>query len=202
MSELVLTVEQEDMKKLMSVPVYRGGNGIGKKKPRMIRTPLDFVKGEKARKRYTGVSGEVVIYNMFDKDNILTLEQIEDLGEEQASEYVKKAREFYNNQELQKIWGVNYYQLYTKVYKKYGVLMEKGGAGTSKGGTNRYQKPSGENGGVVKEGKIAKVVNKRSFSIGMEGDYDGEELSEKLLKLTDIINTQGKYTVVINLTEE
>jgi hypothetical protein len=201
MIEVDYGLEFDEMQKMMKVPVYRGGNGIGKKKPRIIRTPYDFLKGYKAKRRYTGVSGEVVIYNMFDKDNLLSLDEIENLGDEQASEYVKKAREFYNNQELQKFWGINYYTLYTKVYKKYGVLMEKGGSGTTKGGVNRYQKVEKDN-DVVKEVKSVRAVNRKSFSIGMEGDYDGEELAEKLLKLTDIINSSGKYTVVINLTEE
>ncbi len=120
--------EFQEIQKMMNQKVFRGSQGLGKKKPRVVRTPYDFIKGSKAKQEYTGVNPkDIKIYylecdemennkiendinsnNDSNKQEVIALEDflnIEDPKEAQLV-LVKLVDNNYSDVEVAKIWDI------------------------------------------------------------------------------------------------
>lgn len=90
-----------------------------------VKTQSDFM----TKKEINKLSGEVKVYNMYDKYNIIenvpSINEIESLPEKERINLFKFLKLTYTNKVLQQHWNISSGSLYNKIYKKYGLYSMK-----------------------------------------------------------------------------
>lgn len=174
----------DDFEKMMRRPISRGSQGLGKKKPRYVRTPIDLVKGAKARREYTGVDPTIRRYFIDmseEKLEIPTLEELRKLPKPEAQDLLEALREKHVNKDFMDKWDIKYAQL-NAIFKEYGVLAEP------KGGRTATTPPT----------KQAKAIATYNINPGV---FSGEEVENRLLALSGLVSKDRQYRLVVTLEE-
>lgn len=152
-----------------------------KKKPRNVITPYTITEDKKDYKE----EGECIIYNELEKENIKTLEEIQQMSFEEGKDYLEKLREKYSVRELTEIFNTSNYYMYNKLLKPFGLVK------TSPKTTQKPQKAD-----EIKDKK------RSNFTISLEGDFEGESLQSRLISLVDILEAEQDYEIYLTIEEK
>ena len=113
----------------------------------------------------------------------------------EATNLIKLARKHHRNVDLQAHWNISGYAL-NKLWKEYDIIRER---------TTPKPKPKLELKGAPKPEPIATTVFEpmpEGFKINLAGIYEGEDLQSRLLRLTDLVSTDTKYEIALELSEQ
>ena len=203
---------------------HRASSKRGFKGP--IKFQVDLLKGNK-RKEYIKGS-EIKMSNLYDKlENVPSLEEIEKMGEEKARNILITLRTKHKTSDLAKHWGVKAWVITQKLVKKYNLpklrsnekqsryynkkMIVTNPSSIKKTNNNELEKQKMELTNfshMIKNGITAileKVDNTKENSNGLflkiSGEYSGEELSSRLLSLTELAEKSLFYELNITIKE-
>lgn len=162
-----------------------------KKKPKVIITPDYLLRGRaKTIYQYGSLANKtkLEVYNMYDLEHVKTPEELKGWNFEDVKKYLTVLYSKYTVKELVKAFNFkHHYKLY-KLLDTYNV--ERKSLSLSQEQDNKKQKVDAE-----------ETALKNSFSMKFNGVFKGQEISDKLMTLMELIDKSKNYKVFISFDE-
>ncbi len=171
----------DDFEKLMRRRISRGSQGIGKKRPRIVRTPYDFCKGYHEKKQYTGVDPRKIRRYFMTSDNVIipTVEELRQLEPAEATKLLSSVREKADNKTIGTAWGLKPWQV-NKVFHEFKVI-----------DTRRT---------AVKKPPLP-AVPLPQFTMQLGGVFRGDAAKERLLVFAHTLQPETNYKITVTVEE-
>jgi hypothetical protein len=211
-----LLLEDSREKKRAGTGVFKRASRTGRIGNRALRTESYFLTPTERKK----LNGELNNYNMYDLENIKALDELMEMPKEQARDYVIKLREKHKVKELVKAWEISNAKIYSDVFKPLDVPVKNDSHKKVKE-QKQKEKTTNKETGLIGNGQAASQqvaatieterlvdtnvympIKQPTFQIGLNGEFMGEEIGERLLGFGGILDKHKKYKVYITIVEE
>jgi len=176
---------------------------VGKKRPKVIITPYNLLD-RKGKREYAKPGRLKVMIELLEKYD--SREKIEELPYEEAQQALLQLRRNYSNKEIMERWKMSSatFQRFCDKYKvqKVGGHRPKVWIGEKdkRPESTRTQKISREEKQEIRATEV-QPIKPQGFNIIFNGEYKGEDISNKLLALSEFIKNENKYTIELSIKE-
>jgi hypothetical protein len=192
---------------------------VGKKKPRKILFPIDFLQGKAKREYIKKCTGKVVVYTMSDKEQlqfVKSLDEISKMDFKEAKAYLERLKHTYLCRELTTHWSITSSHLYKEIYPKYNIETQRKKKDKEEVRHKDVEssqvpayKPLTENDVLT---IVANTVNQlrvqstqqqpdNGLSLRFIGTYTGQHISDTILNLATVINKELTFKVDIRIAQ-
>jgi len=180
----------------------------GKKKPRKVLFPADFLN--KRQRRIYQKGGRISISNLLEDYSIDKLRTME---KEEAIPIVRDIKTNFSVKKISDAWGASSYHLYKLFYDYVPEMIQSvpGSKGAEAYGTGSSSETQGSqpeklhsfpprrDSGSIEE-KLRQLA-RQGFSVKLFGDFNGKEITDRLQGITLILGEEKKYKIIIEVDE-
>lgn len=166
-----------------------------KKKPKVIITPHYLLSG-KSKRQYEGTSEVAYIMDdkIYDIDNLKPIDELHEMDFDKARDYIIKMKDKFGTEKLRNKWNIKPYDIYGKMFKEYNIPTDRAKRGNDVKLLKQDEKQD-------RNVDILNQDNMPRFNIILYGEFEGKELSERLVNIATLFSNK-KYKIYLKIEEE